>query len=93
MLHWTVTGFLLAFAATLTYFSRGSPFRPGADPAEELGYVTGAALMPFILGALVALALSPFLSKSPGAFHRRMNWAAALALILLALGRITAGAR
>jgi hypothetical protein len=82
MLRWYITGFIGALGATLAYFHVGSPFRPGAESAYVLGQIVGAGLAPFIFGAVAAGLLGLVMTKTPGGFHRRMNWMALVVLVL-----------
>ena len=83
MLRWYLTGFIAAFAGALTYLTRGSPYRPGADTALEVSYIAGAALAPLVAGAVLAALAGLVVASSPGGFHRRTNLFALLVLAAL----------
>ena len=74
-------------------FRYGDPFAAGADSAALLGRICGYALAPLILGALMAWILGWLRTARPGAFHRRTNWFALIALALGVAGSLTEVAR
>lgn len=86
MLRWYITGFIAALAAASNYDRRGSPFRPGANAAYELGNMTASVLGPLVIGVVFAFLLGLVMSKSLGSFHRRVNWIAAIVAIVLMAG-------
>lgn len=88
MMRWIATGLVAGLTGSFVWARRGSPFRPGVDTPDALGYLVGAALTPVLIGFALSWIIGRFRTDAPGALHRRANWLAVVAAALAIAGNI-----
>ena len=88
MVRWLATLLIGAIGLAFAILKYGLPTASGIDTGYALGRIFGFTAFPFILGAIVVRLWGWLRKSESGRFHPRLNWIAAIALVLSIIGNL-----